>query len=253
MSDPTSSKPARPDGGGATGEKKGHSPVVRIIEWVVIAALGVVVGNEAYSKFSYDATLAELEKAIDAAEVSGKSVTVDEFGSMISGMPTQTESKDGIKTEIDYRWRSLFKTYRILINAAPSPEGNQLIVLSFETDAPPEEPQPAAVAGDGNSESPVPMMPGGGSSGGPPGMPGGPGQHSGAGRPELESEGDDQPEDSDDEADEPDNEPAESDEASEETDETNDETVETEEAPAESDEASEETDEASEESDPSAS
>jgi hypothetical protein len=117
--------------------KSGPS-VLRIIEWVLIAVFGIVVANEAFSKFSYEATLASFTKLKDEADKAGNPATVGEFDDVVSGMPSRIETpsvhnKEAVR--VDYRWRSLFKSYHIVISGEMN-EAGKLAISNLDTNVP---------------------------------------------------------------------------------------------------------------------
>lgn len=190
-------------GAGKAISPSSRNPVERVVVWGLILAMLALVSVEAYAKFSYDATFERLTKAIDDAQAEGRDITVDEIAGLISGSPSRTETPrpnvhGAPKTDIDYHWWSLFKTYRIVVYASVVDSDGVMVVTGFDTDKPPiEEPQATADnngEGDGQETPVAPMRgiptlggpSGGHASGGGPGAFGGPGGGGPGGRPPLE-------------------------------------------------------------------
>ncbi len=178
-------------------EPKPRNPFERVLVWGAILTMVVLVSIEAFAKFSYDMTFSNLTEAIEAAEADGKDMPANELGGLITGSPKRTESAlphmhGTPRTNIDYQWWSIFKTYRIVVEVSEVGKEGEMVVLGFSTDAPPEvEQAPIANVGEGGDASvtapdPGMMAPGGpggghGPGGGGPGEGGGPG----GGRPPL--------------------------------------------------------------------
>lgn len=202
MSDPSSpgSGPAAP-----TSSPKRRNPIERVFVWGLILVMGGLVTVEAYSKFSYDATVKSIDEFKDDADKDDKRATIEEYDELVSGAPrrVETDTSDSAESEVksmrvDYTWFSLFKTYHVVLAGNLDEEGT-LRIDYFDTNHPMEEGEPVAL-GRGSSGIPAdnangpgaggghggaghggaggPGGPGGGPGGpggGPPGRPGGPG------------------------------------------------------------------------------
>lgn len=131
MSEPTPSRSAPPGSGPAvpTPPPKPRNPAERIIVWGLIIAMLALVSVEAYSKFSYDATVPKVDDAMRKAEMEGKSLTVDELKKLIAGMPSE-KNEEGTRI---YRWWSLFKTYELTASISDLGRDGGLVVTSIST------------------------------------------------------------------------------------------------------------------------
>ncbi len=167
--------------------KKPRSPVERVIVWGGIAVLLGVLVFEARQKYSYDPTVSNLRKML--TEDTEKYMKLSEVRQIIVGSPLEEKTPHDRKAyhQINLKWPSLFKDYRVVLIVES--EGADPLVAGFSTPGG-TDPEPAARPAPSSdpaaamaSASPMgmPMGPPGGAPPGGPGGGGGGGQQRGRG------------------------------------------------------------------------
>jgi len=130
---------------------KPRSPVERLLVWGLISVLLVVVAVEMRARFGYQRTLNGFEN-VGGENGSEFMVTLPEFSKVVAFSPTVTtgssstevvdgepvtkqydDESQGTEKTVQYKWRSFFKEYSILLTV--STDENQEI-LSIQTNTP---------------------------------------------------------------------------------------------------------------------
>ncbi len=120
----------------SNGVKKRRSRVEKLVVWLLIAALGCVAAWEGSQRWGYNQTLSQLQSRIQQGDkADSHDLTLGEARLLVHGWPVETIAPRNLGKDVELKWRSLFKEFRIQIQL-----GQQDLVLSLRASGDPEEP-----------------------------------------------------------------------------------------------------------------
>lgn len=120
----------------SNGVKKRRSRVEKLAVWLLIAALGCVAAWEGTQRWGYNQTLSQLQSRIQQGDkADSQDLTLAEARLLVHGWPVETIAPRNLGKDVELKWRSLFKEFRIQIQL-----GQQDLVLSLRASGDPDEP-----------------------------------------------------------------------------------------------------------------